>query len=127
MKIKKIVLITCLILIASCNSDDDNSEPQNCTEVFIYGLKVTVKDITNNNIITEGVTVTATDESYMEELMRIENSDYFIGAGEREGTYVIEITSSDYVTFVSDPIEVEKTEDNCHVITKEVEFFLESN
>lgn len=124
---KKLLLLILVILVASCNSDDDNSGPQNCTEVYIYGLKVTVKDNSNNAIITDGLTVTATEGSYEEELMRIENSDFFIGAGEREGTYIIEITSNDYQTYISDPVEVKKTEDDCHVITEEVEFFLESN
>ncbi len=111
----------------SCNSDDDNSGPQNCTDVYIYGLKVTVKDLFNNAIITDGLTVIATDGSYTEELMRTENLNYFIGAGEREGAYVIEVTSNDYQTYFSDYVEVERTEDDCHVITEELEFFLESN
>jgi hypothetical protein len=113
--------------MVSCNSDDDNSEPQNCTEVYIYGLKVTVKDIANNAILNEEITVKATDGAYVEELMRIENSDFFIGAGEREGTYIIEILSNDYQTYISNPVLVDKTADGCHVITNEVEFFLESN
>ena len=111
----------------SCNSDDDNSGITICTEIFVYGLKVTVKNEVTNIIVTEGLTVTASEGSYEEQLMRIENSDYFIGAGEREGTYVIEITSNDYQTFTSNSIEVVLTDDGCHVITEELEFTLQPN
>ena len=116
------LLATLVVLMFSCNSDDSN--PQNCTEVYVYGLNATFKDTNTQTIITDGITVTAKDGSYEEQLTRIENSDYFLGAGEREGTYIIEVTSDNYQSFISNPILVDKTEDNCHVITQVLEFQL---
>lgn len=117
---KKIVLILVLAILISCSSDDTNS--QNCTEVYVFGLDVTIKDVNTQNILTEGITVTAKDGAYEEQLLRIEGSDYFLGAGEREGSYIIEVTSNNYQTLTSNPILVERTEDDCHVITQVLEF-----
>lgn len=122
---KNFILFLILVALLSCNSDDPN--PQNCTEEYVYGLSVTVRDAVNNSIITESLTITASDGAYEEELMRIENSDSFFGAGEREGTYIIEITSNNYQTFISDPIVVGRTEDDCHVVTEVLEFQLIPN
>lgn len=124
---KKLLLLTFVFVILSCNSDDDNTDSQYCTEIFVFGLKVTLKDAVTYAIVTEGLTVTARDGSYEEQLMRTENSNYFIGAGEREGTYVIEVISSTYQTFTSNNIVVVMTEDGCHVITEELEFALQPN
>ncbi len=124
---KRFILLSLVFLILSCNSDDDNSGSINCTEIFVYGLKVSVKNAVTDAIVTEGLTVTAKDGSYEEQLMSIENIDYFFGAGEREGTYVIEITSNDYQTYTSNNVVVEKTEDDCHVITEELELTLQPN
>lgn len=122
---KNFILFLTLLALLSCNSDDPN--PQNCTEEYVYGLCVTVRDAVNNSIITESITVTASDGSYEEQLMRIESSDNFFGAGEREGTYIIEVTSNDYQTFTSSPIVVGRTEDDCHVVTEILEFQLLPN
>lgn len=124
---KKLLLLTFVFVILSCNSDDDNTDPQYCTEEYVFGLKVTLKDSITNAIVTEGLTVTARDGSYEEQLIRTENSNYYIGAGERQGTYVIEVISSTYQTFTSNNIVVVLTEDGCHVITKELEFELQPN
>ncbi|APY08288.1 hypothetical protein BWZ20_08240 [Winogradskyella sp. J14-2] len=122
---KNFILFLTLLVLLSCNSDDPN--PQNCTEVYVFGLNITFKDANTQAIITDGITVTAKDGSYQEQLTRIEDSDYFLGAGEREGTYIIEVTSNNYQTFISNPILVDKTEDNCHVITRILEFQLTPN
>ena len=124
---KNSFLLSLVFLVLSCSSDDDNSNPNYCTEIFVYGLKVTIKDAVTNAIVTQGISITAKEGSYEEQLMTIENSDYFIGAGEREGTYVIEITSNGYQTFTSNSIDVVMTDDGCHVITEELEFALQPN
>jgi hypothetical protein len=66
------------------------------------------------------VTVTVTDGSYTEDLMFFGNS--FLGAGEREGNYIITISGSNYQTFNSNAVAVSRTEDDCHVITVAVDF-----
>lgn len=122
---KKFILFLIVVTLLACNSDDSN--PQYCTEEYVYGLSITLRDAVDNTIITEGLTVTASDGFYEEELMRIENSNNFFGAGERDGTYVIEITSTNYQAFTSDPILVGRTDDDCHVITEIIEFQLTPN
>lgn len=122
---KKFILSLIVVTLLACNSDDSN--PQYCTEEYVYGLSITLRDAVDNTIITEGLTVTASDGFYEEELMRIENSNNFFGAGEREGTYIIEITSTNYQDFTSDPILVARTDDDCHVITEIIEFQLTPN
>lgn len=124
---KKFIQLSLVFLLLSCNSDIDNFNSINCTEIFVFGLKVTVKDVVTNAIVTEEITVIARDGTYEEQLIRTENSNCLIGAGERHGNYVIEITSNDYQTFTSTSVVVEKTEDDCHVITEELEFALQPN
>lgn len=107
--------------MTQCDVDD----PIACTEQFVYGLNVTVKDANSNSVITEGITVIARDEDYEEELMHIESFDNFIGAGERPGNYIIEINGPNYQSFTSDVIFVDA--DQCHVIAEVVEFLLQPN
>ncbi|MCF7559688.1 hypothetical protein L3X39_03490 [Sabulilitoribacter multivorans] len=84
-----------------------------------------MKDIDTDAIITEGVTIEAIDGPHQETLVLSESSNSFYGAGERAGTYTLTITSLDYQTYVSDPIEVSR--DECHVITETIEILLQSN
>ncbi len=48
-----------------------------------------------------------------------------MGEGERDGTYIIEISSNDFQMFTLNNLVVEKTEDDCHVITEELEIVLQ--
>jgi len=64
------IVLTCMF---SCKEDDNNLI--NCTTIFVEGLRVTIKDANTDNIITEDITITATDGSYEENLMTIEDSD----------------------------------------------------
>jgi hypothetical protein len=111
-----------LILLMQCDNKDDSII---CTEQFVYGLNVTVRDVTTNGIITDGVVVIARDGSYEEELMNIDGFDNFIGAGERPGNYIIEVTSANYETFTSELIQVGA--DECHVIGEVIEIVLQPN
>lgn len=115
-----------MFLIFSCKSDD-NSDDVYCTEIYVYGLKVTSKDAIGNTIVMDGITVIAKDDSYEEQLIRIDDSNYFISADERTGSYVLEITSANYQTLISTTVLVDKTEDDCHFITGELEFILQPN
>lgn len=109
------------ILLTQCNDDNQII----CTEQFVYGLNVTVKDAITNSILTEGVVVIARDGTYEEELMNIESFNTFIGAGERSGNYTLEVTSANYETFTSEVIQVGA--DECHVIGENVEILLQPN
>lgn len=119
------ILLTLSILfvcISNCKSDDDDI---NCTLQYVYGLNISIKNANTNNVITEDITITATDGDYQETLMRIESSNSFFGAGERAGNYIITITSPNYQTFTSNTIKV--TSDECHVIPKQIEFSIQPN
>jgi hypothetical protein len=116
------VLVIFLSLL-NCGSDDYSSTV--CTDVFVYGLEVTVRDAQSGALITEGITVTAREDAYEEQLVNISQLDYFFGAGERPGTYIIEISGTNYETFISEAVKV--TADNCHVETEILEYSIIPN
>ncbi|RLD28538.1 MAG: hypothetical protein DRI75_06435 [Bacteroidetes bacterium] len=118
----KYVFLFFMAFLTTCMEDDNGII---CTEQFVYGLNVTVKNADTNAIITEGVTVTAREGDYEEELMNTLGSVSFVGAGERAGNYIIEITSNDYQSYTSEVIVVD--EDECHVIPQSLEALLQAN
>lgn len=121
---KKLVLFCLIALTLSCNNNDDPGDVvTNCTEIFVFGLSIQVKDANTDAIILQGITVTAVDGDYTEEL--IFNFDRFIGAGERAGTYVLTVEAEGYQTLVTDPIVVDA--DECHVMTQERSLSLQPN
>lgn len=119
---KKILLFISLVAI-SCNSNDDSTDVVNCTEEFVYGLNVNVKDATTNSVLVDGVTVKAVDGTYSETLEVVENISIFLGAGERVGNYVVMVSKEGYQTFTSEVVTVKA--DQCHVLTKTVDVELQ--
>ncbi|GEQ84982.1 hypothetical protein ULMS_04900 [Patiriisocius marinistellae] len=121
----KKLLFICLTLVAvSCNNDDEAGNINiNCTEVFVNGLSVTIKDGQTDAILTDGITVMAVDGDYSETLMLI--NDVFVGAGERAGTYSITATGDNYMPQTINDVIV--GEDECHVIPEEVTLVLSPN
>ena len=122
MKIKFLIFSILLISFTNCDINDD-SDQIICTEQYVFGLNITLKDATTSTIITSDVEVVAKDGDYEETLMTIEGIGSFFGAGERPGTYIVTVTSANYETFTSDPITL--TSDVCHVIPKAFEFLLQ--
>lgn len=118
----RFIALFCLILMTQCDKDKD---PIICTEQYVYGLSVTVKDANTNLVLTENVTVTAKEGAYEEALMNIEGMDSFFGAGERAGNYIIEVTADGYQDYTSGIIRV--GEDECHVIPEVLEIMLQPN
>ncbi|APY11095.1 hypothetical protein BWZ22_07495 [Seonamhaeicola sp. S2-3] len=118
--ISLIALFTLHLSFTACKTDDTPNDII-CTLEYVYGLNVTLIDATNSNKITEDITVVATDGNY-EEILTL-GVDSFFGAGERAGTYTITITSANYQTYVSNPIELDANE--CHVIPKVIEITLQ--
>lgn len=113
------------LLLFNCSLGGTEAEEVVCTEEYVYGLHVTVKDNTTNEPITENITVIARDGAYEEALENVDGTDYFIGAGERAGVYIIEVTSPNYESHTSEAIAV--YENLCHVITRRVEILLQPN
>ncbi|WP_341214955.1 hypothetical protein [uncultured Wocania sp.] len=125
MRTKFLIILSVLLICASGCKLDDDFNPINCTEQFVFGINVTLIDATTSNKIITGVTLSIKDGDYEEILMTHDSIDSFWGAGERPGNYIITVTSNDYQTYVSDPIQV--LSDECHVITEIVEITLQPN
>lgn len=125
MTIKFLIPLSVLLFcITSCNTDDDNVKGLFCTEQFVYGLNVSLIDATTLNPITTAIEIIATDGDYEETLITSSSIGSFFGAGEREGTYVITVTSANYQTYVSEPISV--SADRCHVIPENIQISLQT-
>ena len=118
----RFIALFCLVLMTQCN---DNNDPIFCTEEYVFGLSVTVKDANTNDILIEDITIVAQDGEYEEELMNIQGTNDFIGAGERSGNYIIKVTANNYQDFTSDVILVEA--DECHVIPETLQVLLQPN
>lgn len=116
-----------ITLFASCAvafcGDGCNDDDLNCTEIYVYGLNVTLKNSETNEVVTSDVTVTAVEGDYQEELMLIDFSPNFVGAGERPGLYIIHVTSPNYENYTSDEIFLDF--DGCHVIPQALEILLQ--
>jgi len=110
-------MILALVMLTQCNQ-----EPLSCTDEFVYGLNITLKDATTSLAITEDVTVTAHDNDYEEELMTY-GMNSFYGAGERPGNYIIEVIADGYEAYTSGVIQVDAGE--CHVIPESLEIVLQ--
>ena len=118
---KYVSLILVCLLLFSCKNKDDDTGPTDCTDIFVFGLTVQVRDANTGGIILNNISVTARDGSYVEEL--VFSFDSFIGAGERPGNYTLTVEADGYVTLVTPVIQVEA--DECHVINQLVELVLE--
>lgn len=111
-----------ILLFLSCDSTKTDGIP--CTEEARAGLNITVKDAVTNRLLGEGITVKATDGSFMETLEFFNaNEPVFSGAWEREGDYIIRVSGIGYITFVSETITVKA--DECHVIPQQLQLILQ--
>ncbi|MBD0831390.1 hypothetical protein [Aestuariibaculum sediminum] len=121
------VTVLAFLICFSCSKNNDSDEGIICTDIFVYGLNITLIDAETQNKITNNATnnveVKVTEGNYKEIFKQFTGFDSFSGAGERPGTYVITVTSAKYKTFISDPITIET--DGCHVISKVLEFNLQ--
>lgn len=124
---KKLLVLLMVTAFFACSGDDDtvSEEPVACTEEFVFGLSVQVRDAATGAIIPNGVRVVAQDGNYSETLDFM--FDTHVGAGERPGTYTLTASKEGFVTKMAGPVTVELTEDMCHVITESVTIELEAN
>lgn len=124
---KKLVVLFFVAMCFACSGDDDKvvTDPVECTEEFVFGLSVQVRDAATLAIIPNGVTVVAQDGSYTETLDFM--FDTHVGAGERPGAYTLTASKDGFITKMAGPITVAMDEDMCHVITQSVTITLEAN
>ncbi len=118
---RHLLFLLLLITLTACPQKDD--DVINCTEVYVYGLNVTVTDANTNEIILEGITVLAEDDDVVEMLEL--GYESYIGAGERVGNYTIVVSGDGYMSQTVGPIEV--LADECHVIPQNIEIVLVPN
>ena len=119
---KKILLLLAFLGTVSyaCSDDDDNQTP--CTNVYTVGIVVSVSDVATAEVLSDGITVTATDGDYAEELELLQQTNKFYGAYERAGTYTITVSGAGYQPQTE---TVTVTADECHVITQNVDIALQ--
>lgn len=118
---KYVIPILVFLLLVSCKNKDDDTDSINCTEIFIFGLTVQVRNINTGDIILNNISVTAVDGSYSEELAF--SIDRFFGAGERPGEYTLTVEADGYRTLITPVIEV--SADECHVINESIDLVLD--
>ncbi|MHA7059313.1 hypothetical protein ACWGOQ_0018950 [Aquimarina sp. M1] len=124
---KKLLFIL-LIICSACNLEEQETlDPVFCTEELRPGLEIAIRADANDDVLlTAGITVIARDDNYTETLTNFNDTDTFVGAFERTGTYTITVSGDGYETFISNtPIVVDK--DICHVITERRAFILQPN
>lgn len=122
MKFSRLLLL--LFALAGATSACNGGEA--CTLELVYGLNVNVVDDASGNPICTA-DVTATEGSYSEPLTTFTSTApcTFVGAGERAGTYAIQVEAAGYQTRTVADVEVE--DGGCHVVGETVEVRLTSN
>ncbi len=117
---KKLLLLFCIALLSmafTCGDDYYNDIP--CTEEARAGLNVSVGLNGDSSVTFEGITVTARDGNYIEELLPVfPDTPQFAGAYERRGNYIVTVAKEGYQTYVSEYITV--AHDRCHVIPQQL-------
>jgi hypothetical protein len=105
------ILGVCLFAtgVAGCTSDPVGFA---CTADFRYGLSITVLE-GSGGPAADGALGIAVDGDYTE-MLEVIGSETMVGAGERPGTYDIDISKFGYMTWSAENITV--TADECHVI-----------
>lgn len=119
---RKIIMLFCfapLLMSSTCEDDDHSDHHYPCTEEARAGLSVSVTLNGTANVSADGISVTAKDGSYIEDLLpNVPGTPVFSGAYERIGTYTITVTKQGYQTYVSNNITVLR--DECHVIPRQL-------
>lgn len=114
---KKVLLLCCFLpFLLSSTCEDSPQDDIFCTTEARAALNIQVRLVGSTTFETEGVSVTATEGSYSEQLSFFTGSSIFSGAYERQGTYIITVSKLGYVSYTSAPITV--TADECHVIAQ---------
>ncbi|TAH04950.1 MAG: hypothetical protein EAZ15_00355 [Sphingobacteriales bacterium] len=123
------LLLMPVIMASSC--ENEAIEKENpiddgivCTMEAKAGLNVSVSLQNSSNLEQIGITVTAKDGLYTENLVAYPPHQLnFTGAFERKGNYIITVSKTGYKTYTSGVINV--IADRCHVIPQIVNVVLE--
>ncbi|GJG85465.1 hypothetical protein tb265_06460 [Gemmatimonadetes bacterium T265] len=118
------------LLLAGCSTAPDGGVI--CTAVFAYGVVVEIRDSVSGAPLAAGARGAVHDGAYVDSLRPAEavSSDTTSlysreAAGERAGTYAIEVVRSGYRTWTKSGVTV--TRDACHVRPQRVRAALVPN
>jgi len=104
--------ILCMIPLFACGIECPITNGPVCTEVFVYGVNVTLTDTETGEPVT-GATLVLSEATYTETMREITPGQY-VGAGERPGTYELTVEAEGFLPESRSMIVV--TADECHVI-----------
>ena len=83
------------------------AEACGCTDLLTYGVRVTVRDAQTGDTLTAAVSGTITDGRYSE-AMEVMRDGVLVGAGNRAGTYDVEIRAEGYQTWTMEDVKVKQ-------------------
>lgn len=84
------------------------AEACGCTDLLTYGVHVTVRDAQTGDTLMAAVTGTITDGRYSE-AMEVMYDGVLVGAGNRPGTYDVEIRAEGYQTWTMEDVKVKQS------------------
>ena len=90
----------------------DSTAPIACTAEFVYGIQVQVQDSITGLPVETGLGGSVQDGAFSEQMTVLGN--LLLGAGERAGTYAVQVTAPSYDEWNTSDVVV--TADECHVI-----------
>ena len=105
------VLLVAALATAGCQAEQGGGGGVICTEIFVYGVTVTVTDEAVEPVT--GAVLTLTDGDYSETMEELAEGEY-AGAGERAGTYTLVVQADGFEPATIEGIIVDA--DECHVI-----------
>jgi len=105
--------IAALTLMVGCYGGGP-SEPIVCTDQFVYGLTVAVRDQVTTLPKADDATLTLREGAYEEIVTDSWDGTTLSGAGERAGTYSVTVEHAGYESWTRAGVEI--TADECHVI-----------
>ena len=95
-----------------------------CTLEFRYGLRVTAWDLPTFELVDSTLTGILTDGAYREVMETSFNEAILIGAGERPGTFDIEMTAPGYRPWSRTGVKVMMDRSGCHVELTDIDAFM---
>jgi hypothetical protein len=116
-----VVLLSALALL-SWGCDEGSLDPVACTTEYVSGLVLEVREAGTGAPAAQGAVATVTDGDYVEvaagPVSGDPNAVFIAAAGERPGTYAIQVVREGYITWDTAGVVVEA--DICHVIPEQV-------
>ena len=116
--LKPSLIAILLVSVLHCGPQNNNPRDVVCTTEFRYGLSITVTDAQTSAKICDA-TVVIRDGDYTETLMVVPFANAsdctFVGAGERSGSYTIDVTKTG---FAAQTVAVTVKAGECHVVAE---------